>query len=319
VYTLNAGLDFGLANRRVTGSLDYFNKTAKNLLDFNPLPSNNAVGRVADNVGTTRSKGFEVAVQTINVTTSSFKWSSDFNVSHYSRDWVERNPLVPLSPWVGTTDPIDVIYGWQVAGLITSAADRPSYMPNANLGNLKYVDQNGDGVLDAKDVVKLGVSTPRWSAGFGNSITFRSLDIGAFVYGQFGYKRFDNFAPNIFGISQSTNPSNTTTFASQIWSVSNPTGTRAGVAPNPYDGANPASTNYNLFDASYIKLKSITIGYTLPSTLFGRANQSRAARVFVDLQNLGTRTDYPGFDPEFTEVNPYPKARSVSIGLQTSF
>ncbi len=319
VHTLNTGVDFGLANRRVTGSVDYFVKTARNLLDFNPLPANNAVGRVADNVGATQSKGFEVLLHTDNLAQNTFKWSSDFNLSHFSRDWLQRNRLVSLPSYVSDRDPIDAIYGWKTAGIIRTVADKPTYMPNANLGNLIYVDQNGDGKLDGKDVVLLGVSTPRWTLGFGNSITFHNFDIGAFMYGQFGYKRFDNFAPDVFGISQSTNPSNTTTLASQVWSVNNPTGTRAGVAPNPYDSQNSASTDYNLYDASFIRLKSVTLGYALPGSMFGRLSQPRAARLFVDLQNLGTRTKYPGFDPEFTEINPYPKARSVSIGLQGSF
>lgn len=319
VHTLNTGVDFGLANRRVTGSVDYFVKTARDLLDFNPLPANNAVGRVADNVGATQSKGFEVSLHTDNIARSVFRWSSDFNVSHFSRDWLERNRLVPLQPYVSDHDPIDAIYGWQTIGLVRTAADKPAYMPTANVGNLIYRDQNGDGLLDEKDVVLLGVSTPRWSVGFGNSITFRNFDIGAFVYGLYGYKRFNNFAPDVFGISQPTNPSNTTNLASQVWSADNPTGTRAGVAPNPYDSQNPASTDYNLFDAGFLRLKSVTLGYTLPGSFFSRSGQARAARLFLDLQNLGTRTSYPGFDPEFTEVNPYPKARSVSFGLQGSF
>jgi TonB-linked SusC/RagA family outer membrane protein len=319
VHTLNTGVDFGIINRRVTGSVDYFVKTAKNLLDFNPLPSNNAVGRVADNVGSTQSKGFEVALHTENIAASTFKWNSDFNFAHSTANWVERNALIPLQSWVGVKDPIREIYGWQTAGIIKTDADRPSYMPNANLGNLKYVDQNGDGKLDEKDVVPLGDSTPRWIVGFNNSVTFHKFDLGVFVYGQFGAKRYDNFAPDVFGISQSTNPNNTTIGAVDVWSASNPTGTRAGVAPNPYDSQNPASTDYNLFSASFVRLKSITLGYTLPSSLLGAAGQARAARLFVDIQNIGVRTDYPGFDPEYTEVNPYPKARNVSVGLQASF
>ena len=319
IRTFNSGVDFGFANRRVTGSVDYFIKTATNLLDFNPLPANNAVGRVADNVGSTRSKGFEVALHTDNIAQSTFRWSTDFNVSHFSRDWVERNPLVSLPGYSSNHDPIDAIYGWQTMGIIRTAADKPSYMPNANVGNLIYRDQNGDGVLDASDVVLLGDSTPRWTLGFGNSVTFHNFDINAFVYGLYGYKRYNNFAPDIFGISQPTNPSNTTNLASEIWSADNPTGTRAGVAPNPYDSQNPASTDYNLFNAGFLRLKSVTLGYRLPGSFFGSSGQSRATRLFLDFQNLGTRTSYPGFDPEFTEVNPYPKARSVSFGVQGNF
>ncbi|HEY8484360.1 MAG TPA: SusC/RagA family TonB-linked outer membrane protein [Longimicrobiales bacterium] len=317
VYSLNAGIDFGLWDQKVSGSVDYFVKTARNLLDFNPLPSNNAVGRVADNVGATRSAGFELALNTRTSISSLVQWGADLSVSYSRAHWLERNPQVPLPSYMGERDPLDAIYGWRTDGIIRSPADRPAHMPDANLGNLRYVDQNGDGVLDSKDVVILGNNQPRWSVGLGNRIAIGNLDLNVFVYGNLGYKRYNTYGPNTFGISQPTNPTNTTVFAKDIWSSTNPNGTRPGVAANPYNNRNPASTDFDLEDASFLRLENVSLGYALPPSWFG--GRVQRARVFLDLRDLGVWTRYPGFDPEYTEPNPYPKYYSTTIGVELRF
>jgi TonB-linked SusC/RagA family outer membrane protein len=317
--SLNLGVDAGIWGQRVSGSFDYFVKTAHDLLDFNALPSNNAVGRVADNVGSTRSRGFEVALHTTNVDRSSGHWNTDLTFSHYTAHWLERNPQVPLATYVGSQDPLDAIYGWETDGIIRGAEDRPDYMPNANPGNLRYVDQNGDGQLDEKDVVILGNGAPRWTVGMNNSVRYRNLDLNVFVYGNLNYFRGNTYAPNTFAISQLTNPENTTVFAEDIWSSTNPDGTFPGIAANPYDNNNPEGNDFNLKDATFLRLKNVTLGYTIPNSWFGASASTRRARVFLDFQDLGLLTSYPGFDPEYTEANPYPKSYSTSLGVEVDF
>jgi len=319
MYTFNAGLDFGLWNQRFTGSLDYFVKTARDLLDFNPLPSNNAVGRVADNVGATRSKGFEVALQANNLSLGPVRWTSNVNVTHYRGYWLERNPQVPLAPYIGEHDDIDAIYGWQTDGIIQTDADRPSYMPNAYLGNVRYVDQNGDGQLDESDVVILGHSSPRWTVGLNNTFRAFNFDLNVFMYGNLGFDRGNNYAPSVGTIAQPTSPGNTTIYVEDAWSADNPTGTYPGIASNPYSGNNPAGTDFNLKDASFLRLQNVTLGYTLPRAWLQGLGLASRARLFLDLQDLGLITSYPGFDPEYTEANPYPKAFRTTLGLDLSF
>ena len=88
------------------------------------------------------------------------------------------------------------------SGIIRSEADRPVHMPDANLGNLRYVDQNGDGELDQMDVIILGNSTPRWNVGLGNRLGIGNFDLSVFAYGALDYLRGNTYAPNIFDISQ---------------------------------------------------------------------------------------------------------------------
>lgn len=318
-YTFNVGLDFGVFSNRINGSFDYFVKTAKDLLDFNPLPSNNPVDEVADNVGSTQSRGFEVSLNTRNVANSNFQWNTNLNVSYFKASWIERNPRTPLPDWIDPNGAMDTIYGWETDGIIRSEDEIPDHMPDAFLGNVKYVDQNGDGVMDSEDIVKLGNSTPRWSAGLDNTFSYKNLDLNVYLYGNFDFMRGNNYVPSTFNISQRTNPVNTTVYASDIFSVDNRDGKYAGVASNPYDGNNPAGSDYQDYDASFVRIQNVSLSYTLPARLLGSGSPLRRARVFVDLQDLGVISKYPGFDPELTEPNPYPRSYSTTVGVELSF
>lgn len=315
-YTFNAGLDFGLFRNRIRGTVDYFVKTAKDLLDYNPLPSNNPVGSVADNVGSTQSRGGEFSLNTQNVSSSNFQWNTNLNVSYYKATWVERNPRTPLPDWIDPNGAMDTIYGWETDGIIRSEDDIPDHMPNAFLGNVKYVDQNGDDVLDSEDVVKLGNEVPRWNVGLDNTFSYKNLSLNVYLYGNFDFMRWNNYVPSTFDISQRTNPVNTTVYAKDIFSVDNRDGEYAGVASNPYDGNNPEGSDYQQYDASFVRIQNVSLSYTLPSGLFGPGSPLRRARVFVNLQDLGVISNYPGFDPELTEPNPYPRSYSTTVGIE---
>lgn len=318
-YTFNVGLDYGLFRNRIRGSVEYFVKTARDLLDYNPLPSNNPVGSVADNVGSTQSRGFEVSLETQNVANPNFQWNTNVNVSYFKASWVERNPRTPLPDWIDANGAMDTIYGWETNGLIRSEDDIPDHMPDAFLGNVIYVDQNGDGVLDSQDVVKLGNSTPRWNVGLDNTFAYKNLSLNVYLYGNFDFMRGNNYVPSTFNISQRTNPVNTTVFARDIFSVDNRDGEYAGVASNPYDGNNPAGSDYQDYDASFVRISNVSLSYSLPGSLLGANAPLRNARVFLNLQDLGVISKYPGFDPELTEPNPYPRSYSTTVGIELSF
>lgn len=316
ITTLNFGIDFGVFRNRIAGSFDIYQRTANDLLDFNTLPSNNAVGLVADNVGATRSEGIELELNTSNVLSNKFSWYSNFNISYTKSFWLDRNPEVSLPGYVGENDELSTIYGWKTDGIIQSEDEIPAHMPNANLGNIRYVDLNNDGQLDSEDVAKLGTYTPKWSLGFGNDFKYGNFDLSVYMYGNFGFKAFNNYAPNVFLISQSSNPSNTTIYSRDIWSANNPDGTVQGIAPNPYDGNNPTGTDFTLEDGDFIRLSSVNFGYNIPARIMG---SMRSARVFVSVQDIAVLTSYSGFDPEYTEANPYPKAYSTTVGVDIKF
>jgi len=321
-YTLNIGLDYGFLDQRITGSLEYFHRGVKDLLDYQTLPSNNAVGRVAANIGETKSEGFELSLRSVNITSANFSWESNLNASYFKTNWVKRNPEVALADYIGEKDELDAIYGWKTDGIITSEADIPSYMPDAVIGNVKYVDINKDGVLDSKDVVKLGNSTPRWLVGLGNTFSYKNFDLNFYFYSAFGYKKSRGQVPNAAIIGNSgTAPGNTySSIKTDIWNSQTGTGWMPGIATNVYSSSNPSGNNdFFLMNGSYIKLKNVTLGYTMPRSLFTQSKFIQGVRFFVDAQNLATFTNYKGFDPEMQTDNPYPQAVSLSFGFNLDF
>lgn len=321
-YTTNIGLDFGLFCQRITGSLEYFHRGAKDLLDYQQLPANNAVGRMAANIGETESKGFEFSLASHNFIGAKFTWDTNFTLSHFKASWVKRNPEVTLADYIGIKDDIDQIYGWRTDGIIRTKADIPSYMPDAKVGNVKYVDINDDGVLDSKDVVKLGNSTPRWYVGLGNNLSWNGFDLSFYFYGAFGYKKWRGQIPDASILGNNGNaPSNTyKSVMTDVFNVQTGQGWIPGIATNVYDNNNPSGTNdFYLMDGSYVKLESITLGYALPQNIFVKSNFIKSCRFFMDAQNVFTITSYKGFDPELATDNPYPQALSLSFGFNLGF
>lgn len=320
-YTTNIGLDFGLFNQRLTGSIEYFHRGAKDLLDYQQLPANNAVGRMAANIGETQSKGFELSLVSHNIDDKKVKWDTNFNLSYFKANWVKRNPEVALADYIGEKDNIDQIYGWKTDGIIRSKEDIPSYMPDAKVGNIKYVDVNEDGVLDSKDVVKLGNSTPRWYAGLGNTLSWNGFDLNFYFYGAFGMKKTRGQLPDVDIIGNQGNaPSNTYVSIYDVYSVQTGKGWMPGIATNVYNNSNPTGTHdFYLMNASYVKLKSVTLGYALPQSIFVKSNFIKSCRFFLDAQNVFTITSYKGFDPELASDLPYPQAVSLSFGFNIGF
>lgn len=321
-YTFNVGLDYGLFNQRISGSIEYFYRGVKDLLDYQVLPSNNAVGRVAANIGETKSEGFEFSLRSDNLASDTWKWETSFNVSHFKTNWVKRNPEVALADYIGEKDELDAIYGWKTDGIITSKEAIPAYMPDAAMGNVKYVDVNGDNVLDSKDVVKLGNSTPRWFVGLGNTFSYKGFDLNFYFYGAFGYKKWRGQVPDTAIIGNSgVAPGNTyQSIMTETWNSQTGQGWMPGVATNVYDSSNPSGNNdFYLMNGAYVKLKNVTLGYTMPQSVFANSKFIRGARFFVDAQNVATFTGYKGFDPELSTDNPYPQAVSLSFGFNLNF
>jgi len=312
----NVGLDWGFFDNRLTGAIDLFRTDNVDLIRFVDLPYNNAVSRFQTNLGGAhRSQGIEFTVNSKN-TTGGVKWETLFNLSKYVNRWLTRSPYDRLQPYQSADDGRNFVYGWQTNGIIKTAADRPAYMPNANLGNLIFVDQNNDNKLDAADVVKIGNRDPKWIIGLGNTVSYKNFDLNVFIYGRFNQYMVNNYSgfydPNRIA---GADAQNSLVGIADVWSADRPNGTLPGIAANPYFGANPSgNTDFYQENVSFIRIRNVSLGYTINAKKF-----VRSARLFLDLQNLGVITNYKGYDPELTEVNPYPQARSTTFGINVNF
>lgn len=337
--TLNIGLDFGLWSNRVSGSIDVYRRSAKDLLAYTTLPFDGEVNNYLVNNGTTRSEGIELMITSVNVD-GELTWSTTVNASTSRSFWVDGNPAIATNPWIKNGDPFTAIYGWKTDGIIQSASEKPAHMPDANPGNIRYVDHNSDGVLDSKDIVILGQRAPKWNLGLANTFTWKNFDLNLFIYAFVG----NNASINSIGRGYDpANPGqrlalgniqNTPVDIRRVWTADNPTGDWPGLAVNPYTGSNPSSNpaignnpeifpgtenhDFYLQKANFARIKNITLGYTFSPELTGRTF-IRTARIFIDVQNLAQFTNFDGLDPEITEVNPYPQTLSTTLGVNVGF
>ena len=319
----NVGLDYGFFQNRISGSIEYYNKVISDLLSYRTLPIYSEVRKVAENIGSTQLNGFEFDIHTVNIE-GKFRWTTDFNISTYNDKWKERNPNVVLDPWVGKNDPIRAIYGFKTDGIVQVGQDVP-HMTGELPGNLIYKDINGfdenhkltgqpDGKIDDADKVLLGSTDPGFSYGFGNTFEYKGFDLNIFFYGM-GNRILMNNNKNTFLYNASKLPTNNTNMMADVKNLyrhDQQSTKYPGIAPNPYQG----SSDFLIENASFIRLKNITLGYSFPRKWF---KDKMTLRLYVDAQNLFTWTKYTGVDPESDSLGAYPNAKSFSFGLSMGF
>lgn len=319
----NVGLDYGFFRDRISGSVEYYNKVVSDLLAFRTLPIYSEIRSVADNIGKTQLSGIELDLHTVNIDRE-FKWKTDLNFATYQDKWKERNPDVVLDPWQGVNDPIRSKYGYITEGVVQVGQD-VAHMENELPGNLIYKDLNGfdnnhqltgtpDGKINDADKVFLGSTDPGFSFGIGNTFEYKGFDLNIFFYGM-GDRVLLNANKNKFLLDAQRLPTgdvNMMTDVSTLFLSSNPSTTTPGIATNPYQG----NSDYLLEDASFIRLKNITLGYSIPRHIF---NNQLGVRVYFDAQNLWLATKYSGIDPEFDSLGAYPNAKTFSFGLNVNF
>lgn len=322
--TVNIGLDFAVLNNRISGSFDYYIRTAKDLLDFASLPTSDLVASYAKNIGSTRSKGYEFALKGIIIEKKDLDWTAYMNLSHNHSYWVERNPEVSLSPWIKEKDDMNPLYGWRTNGIFHSLEEVRNYksngqvlQPDALPGNKKYVDVNGDGKLNADDVVYFGNSEPALNFGFGTSVRFKSFTLDIDTYGSIGQKRWDNW---IFR-SLCVDKNNTSRKAYEVWTSFNPNGNWPGIAADVTGDNNPSgSSDFGMKNVSYWRFKNIKLTYDLPRNWLQRNKLGQNAQVYVDLQNTLMLTNYAGLDPEMEQnAAPFPIPFTMVFGVNITF
>jgi hypothetical protein len=330
----NVGMDLGLIKNRLNITTDYFfNKTTDLLLDV-ALPTSTGFSSSFQNSGALQNSGFEFATNFVAVDSRDLKVTLNGNISFLSNKITSIGASAPFyasSPSghlgvfgsrVEVGYPIGTWFGYKYAGLwqntgeISSNPSRPGDLP----GYPKYVDVNGDKVIDLGDVTYLGNPNPDFIWGFNASVTYKKLDVSAFIRGSQGGK-----IRNLQRSEMGDGVGNYNQIASILTDSWTPTNT---TATNPVIDATREFANYYrrsdffIEDGSFIRLQTASIGYQLPTTKF-----IRSARVYVSGQNLFMITKYKGFDPEVNnggqnnlnrgdDYDAYPRAKTFTVGLQ---
>ena len=324
---LNIGLDFGFLKNRISGSVEIFNKTTSDLLSWRNLRSWNVVPSVASNLGSTQSKGVELTLNTVNIDSHDFKWSTDFTFTSYQDRWKERSSDAVLAPWEKTDDPIRAVYYYKTAGIV-QIGQTVAAQPNAVPGNIIVQDINGfdsdlkytgkpDGKIDQADIVYLGNLDPDFTIGFNNTFKYKNFDLNIYAYGSFGQLVYNAaFIKYVAWSSQMVDAgTNLRVEVKDAWSTVNQTGIYPSIAVNTTMGSDAFAWE----KASFLRIKNLTLGYNFPKKWLGK--NISTLRIYADVQNPFVFSKWTGMDPE-TDGNgkaPYPNQKSYSVGLNLQF
>jgi TonB-linked SusC/RagA family outer membrane protein len=347
------GVDFTLFNR-IDGSFDYYDKTSKNFLFQKPLPNfllggpneygDNPAGIAAPyiNAGEIGNKGFEITLNSRNISTKNFKWNTTLTFSHYTNKVLSLNGAPAINQSITTAyvtlpvtstivgSPIGEFYGYKVQGVVKTQAqlqylathpqnvagfnqvvtNDPSNQQAIYLGDLQYEDTNHDGKVDASDRVPLGNPNPTFTYGFTNTFNYKDFDLSIFFYGSYGGKILNVLEYQTSGLASMYQ--NQLASAANYWSPTNPNSNipapRSGIT-NP----NLVMSDRFLESASFLRLQNVRLGYNLPARWATKIDVTNL-KLFVSGQNLFVITKYPGLDPEVGSFNQNPTLMNLDLG-----
>lgn len=288
------GIEFGVLNDRLTGEIDYYQKNTSDLLLNTNVPGTTGFSTRFANVGKLQNKGFELVLNSRNFV-GAFTWTTSLNVAANRNKITNLNGQVILGQDLNRAvegQPIGVFYGREFAGADPANGDALYYLNTTNAdGSVNRATTND---YNAAQQVVLGNPNPKFTGGITNTFGFKGFDLTVFFQGVQGNKIY-NGGGQYMSASASNGFDNQTVDQLKYWDKA---GDQTSV-PEPRlffaNGTNPSSRY--LSDGSYLRLKTLTFGYTIPQTLINRAKLQRI-RVYFSAQNLLTLTKYKGWDPE---------------------
>lgn len=322
------GIDLGLFHNRLMITADYYNKKTTNMLLAVPIPTSTGYGSAWQNAGSLSNKGFEFSFNSKNIVHDDFKWSSDFNISF------NRNKVLNIVGTQLVVGSINVLGSDYNTALVKEGEPLGSFYGKYSqgvdpaTGNIMFL-QTVDGSADSVGII--GYANPKFTYGFTNSITWKNFSLDIFFQGVSGNKVMD--ATRILTESMAL-AVNQSADVLRRWKNPGDITDMPGVSPNNWDNSLP-STRF-VENGSYLRLKSLTIGYKLPETLINKIKMSRCF-IYLTSENLLTFTKYKGFDPELSafsskansttdqnaapgiDYGTYPQSRDFIIGINLSF
>lgn len=316
------GFDLSVFNRRLSLTFDYYYKNTKDLIRNIEIPAIAGFPDTYANMGNLRNQGFELEINSVNFDRE-FVWRTSFMIA------ANRNKLTSLGDgsdrigtthWVGKPLGIGNRYMIQADGIWQSnEADEAARYGNVP-GDVKYVDQNQDGVIDDEDRVFCGSYYPNFYGSLTNDFSYKNFDLSIFM--TFSQGRDVYNGNNYILLSGSTGDNNRIEMLER-WTPKNPSNKYPRASST---GSNRLSTTTSEFleDASFLKVKNITLGYTLPKQTISKLGMSHL-RFYLSVSNPFTFTGYTGMDPEDGDVwndtrsSSYPITTTYTFGLQAQF
>jgi TonB-dependent starch-binding outer membrane protein SusC len=340
----NVGADLGVIGDRLSISGDFYVKRTRDLLLNRPIPSTTGFTVFTSNIGNMENVGFDLALNAhlVRGPARAFNWTADFNISHV------RNRVTALfdddpisfgfsgSSRIEVDQPLGVFYGYRMDGIFQSydeiddlndraLAEHNRYYQNeyTRTGDIRFRDLDGDGIITADDREIIGSPWPDFTGGLTSTMSFGGFDVRAFFSFSLGNDVFNAMRQytDAYGFGFFDNNSGR---ARDRWTEDNPSDTEPR-ASYWDDNNNVRISDRFIEDGSYVRLKDIVLGYTLPQTMLTQIG-ARSLRVYLQAQNLVTLTGYSGFDPEVNfagtsdvvrgvDFYTLPQARRFTVGV----
>ena len=305
--TINAGLDFGILNNRITGSFDWFKKKTKDLLANVQVPAGEFSNRNNKNIGEMETDGLEFLINVKAIKKENLTWDFSFNVAHYNPKITKFNDVAEgyliqtggISGGTGNTIQAHLV------GYTPSSFYVYQQVYGANGKPLEgvYVDRNGDGKIDVNDKYLYKSTTPDATIGFSTSLKYKNWDLSTSLRAVIGNYVYNNFASqsNVQNIATNDYLQNISSVAAsygfknvQFWS------------------------DIFVEDASFVRMDNLTLGYNFKDIF----SEGSSLRIYGMAQNVFVITDYSGVDPEiFGNIDNgfYQRPKIYSLGLNFNF
>lgn len=324
----NLGVDFGFWNNKLSGSVDLFIRDTKDALLTVQAPGHvgNRYSPMA-NVGMIRNSGVEFTLEhmnTVRLGNSPFFYSVSGNMSFIKNELTSLNGGEKVWGNYTLSDkglPLRTFWGYEYMGIYRSQEEIDDHLPNQpaasqyKIGDAKYHDVNGDGKLtDQDDMTDIGNPFPKFTYGINLTAEWKGIDLQIFFQGVFGNKIYNALKLRTESMGLESKLSTT---MRDVWTADNP----GGSIPNPKNSVNSYTSSRFVEDGSYLRLKTLQVGYTLPAKWTNAAKMGRC-RFYVTANNLLTFTKYTGYDPEVgggIDWGNYPQSRTVMFGASINF
>jgi len=330
---IDVGLDFGLFHGRLNGSIDYYQKTTTDMLLNLPIPQSTGFANILTNIGKIQNKGVDFTLSSTNIARENFKWTTDVSMTTLNNKVIDLGGLPQIFSGGGFLhveqigiirpgEPLNSFFGWEVAGVWQQDDDFSITKEKVQPGDLKYVDQNGDGYVNGDDRVNLGNSFPSFQWSLGNTFSYHGFELYLYLEGIEGAHMLNgNLIDSYFPINFRRNK-----FAEPYlnrWTPENPSNEYPSFV-NPLSQGRKTINSLTVQDASYIRLKNIRLSYNIPEKL----TWLPAGQVYLSAENLFIITDYDGLDPSANpnnnpslrlDFNTYPTARTFLLGFKFDF
>jgi TonB-linked SusC/RagA family outer membrane protein len=321
---VNVGVDFSVLKSRLNVEINYYDKYTYGLLLNVPVPRRSGYTSIVQNYGAVSNKGFELGINTINIHNKAFQWTTDFNVS------TNKNTIEKLAAPI-TAGSRDIVRLEEGKSLYAFWLYNQLYV-DPNSGNAVYEDVNKDGNITVADRQIVGDAWPDFQGGITNTLSYKGVDLSLFFYFEQGAKIMNM---NRYFLVHGGTQSNIGYFDEQLERWQKP----GDVTDIPRLTTNPVSNNYGgtvqnlstryLEDGSFVRLRTLTLGYSIPKQILSSIRLS-AARIYVLGSNLWTLTNYSGLDPEVNSQSTsgntknfdwatVPQPRSIQVGLNVTF